>query len=190
MKIDSNIGDGFRQIFEAAELCASRDLAIPACMLLYSAIDIAAGLASADADWDHRKRFVEWVNRYVAAKETFGCTALDLYAARCGSVHGFSPHSRLSATGEAAQILYASGKSDVDTLKKMIATLPEGQDHYAAIHVADLLGTVRGAIDTFLRDAERDPAVAQLVNRRAAFIFRHSPDADIDRPLGPLPSTR
>ena len=62
IEIKRDIRRNFDQILLTAKWSLSNRMTIPALMLLYSAIDIAAGLGSPDTEISGKKRFVKWVD--------------------------------------------------------------------------------------------------------------------------------
>jgi hypothetical protein len=91
---------------EGIETCLERKRIAPALILLYSAIDTSGWLDSAESHAT-RESFLQWVDRYLLNAKPLTCTALELYAARCGLLHTFTPDSRLSSEGKARRICYA-----------------------------------------------------------------------------------
>jgi hypothetical protein len=167
----------FNQIFETAERSLSNGILIPSLILLYSAIDIAAGLASTDME-KVGKRFEKWVNHYIAPEQSLGCTARDLFGARCGLSHSFSPVSTLSQNGKAKQVLYSWGKSNPEKLRELIS-LPQ-MDHYVVIHADGLLNAARQGVENFLNGVTKSPVELERINRKALLVFGPATDANID----------
>src|SRR2546430_3498723 len=97
------------------EACLQNSLSAPALILLYSGIDTAGWLDS-DQQYATRSSFISWVDKYLLRAKKLACTALDLYAARCGLVHIFTPDSHLSARGDARRICYAWGRGRAEDL--------------------------------------------------------------------------
>lgn len=178
IRIASNIRHNFEQIFRTGEWSLSRGMTIPALILLYSAIDIAAGLASTVTGVSGKQQFLKWVNRYMAPEKNLSCTALDLYGARCGSVHGFTPVSTLSQRGQARQVLYVLGKSNPAKLRELISIAH--MDHYVVIHADLLLKAARTAVERFLRDARKSQSLTKRINRNAFTVFGNVTDAKVD----------
>ncbi len=168
----------FDQIFQTAQCAIVTKMPIPALMLLYSAIDIAAGLVSLDPEPRVRKEFVRWVDRYMAPEKSLSCTAHDLYGARCGLVHSVSPVSGLSKKGQARQILYALGESEPAKLRQLNSLVH--MDHYIVVHVDDLLKAVRLAVEGFLQYVSENPIICKRVNKKASSIFGNWTDGDVD----------
>jgi hypothetical protein len=75
-----------------------------AMILVYSAIDILGALDSDDGVAT-RDTFVGWANRYMVP-DASGYSGLDLYSARCGLLHNWSPITRLTKSGAAREVIY------------------------------------------------------------------------------------
>jgi len=81
-------------------------------VIIYSAIDTLAWASLSSGDVT-RHDFCRWVNRYIRPESELGCTADDLYAARCALVHSGSAESRMSREGQATEIWYATSPHSV-----------------------------------------------------------------------------
>lgn len=172
------VRQAFDQILRAADLCFQNMMIIPALILLYSGIDIAAGLFTEDSDGEvRRKHFIKWVNHYIMPQGTLNCTAEDLYGARCGLTHGFTPISNLSKKANARQIYYAYGTSDHKHLSKLITLV--GMTDRVAIHANQVLAAVREGIDRFLHESSCDERLAKRIKDRSRQMFGSMTDEQI-----------
>jgi len=107
-----------------------------ALIILYSAIDTMAWINLPDGDVK-QKDFIEWVNKYMQPENNLGCTASDLYGARCGLIHANTPASRKSKTGEVAQIWYVTSPNSINKLQQHAAkTKTKVQVVYLALFLA------------------------------------------------------
>jgi len=68
------------------DACIEKKLTAPALILIYSGIDTVGWIDSTD-DYATRTSFINWVDAYLLKAKQLQCTALDLYAARCGLLH-------------------------------------------------------------------------------------------------------
>lgn len=64
-----------------------------------------------------RADFIAWAEKYLLPESGLDCTALELYAARCGALHTMSPESQLAREGKARRVLYAWGTHDAKKLE-------------------------------------------------------------------------
>lgn len=81
-------------------------------MLTFSGIDQMAWL-TVTADESKGADFIAWVKKYIDPETSLGCTAEDLWAARCGLVHTATAESRhnLKAAAKAKKVFYTTGSA-------------------------------------------------------------------------------
>ena len=128
--------DNLMLLGSGIEACIQKRLIQPALILIYSGIDTAGWLGS-DKPNASRTTFIDWVERYLLKAKPLACTAVDLYAARCGLLHTFTPDSKLSSEGEARRICYAWGTATAEDLQRATASM-NATDRYVAVHVEGL----------------------------------------------------
>jgi hypothetical protein len=142
---------------------------VQALVVLYAAIDTFAW-STAAADDVTRSDFVAWVSNYMEPTG-LGCTADDLYAARCALLHSGTPESRMSREGKASQLWYATSPKGVPTVEKLIRK--RGVDA-KVIYVTDLLAAfVDGAMkfaDELTAQEARRLVITQRINRWLSFV--------------------
>src|SRR5216683_5888041 len=78
-----------------------------ALVLLYSAIDTLAWV-SRSAGNVTRADFCRWVDVYMQPQSRLGCTAEDLYGARCSILHSSAAESKLSREGRVNELWYVT----------------------------------------------------------------------------------
>jgi hypothetical protein len=133
-------------------------------MMCYATIDILAALnrpagqaKSTSAD------FRKWVRDYLLPDSHLVCTAGDLWGARCGLLHRYTPESEDSRSGKARKLLYVAGvleDSERDTTQLDI-------DQYVVVVSQDLFDALSKALQRFLDDLNSDPKLAGRVLSRA-----------------------
>lgn len=101
------LNKSFRQLDDAITLCIENGLTIPSLILIYSSIDIAGRLNSEEPTKRVKDSFTKWVDRYMTPEKTLGCTAIELYGARCGVIHTLSSDSKESKKGIIRKVFYA-----------------------------------------------------------------------------------
>jgi hypothetical protein len=165
----------FFGLLTAIETCFKAKQILPGLILLYAHIDIVASLnRAASKDEGTRQDFKDWVNQYLLPGSGLGCSAVDLYAARCGVVHSYMAEARLTHSGDAKQIFYAWGTAEGTKLKARVKKV--GLDSKAvAVHVDELLEAFVAGLDRFLEDLSHDLQREQLVYERARKFFSHIP---------------
>lgn len=151
----SPISVKFKQIIAATELCIGANLNTPALILLYSAIDAASWLCAQDPTGPVKTYFVAWVEKYMLAAGRVECSALDLWAARCGIVHTLSASSRLSREGKVHEIVYVNRGGNREILDRLEAirnarSLRDAIDGRQAESATDMTRHVVVEIDTLM----------------------------------------
>jgi hypothetical protein len=155
-------------LIESIDDCAKKCRILPCLTLLYSGIDVMASL-DAEPGEGVQTIFVRWVDKYLLQRQTVECTAIDLYAARCGIVHTFTADSDLYKRGKAKKIAYAWGLGKASDLKR--ANVELGFAEWRSIHVGDLVQAFRNAIATHLEHIETDPASKARFERASGLWF-------------------
>src|SRR4051812_8319969 len=102
--------------------CLRLKLILPALILLYTGFDVMGSVESQPGEGT-RASFTRWVEKYVLVQGTLPCTALDLYAARCGVLHTFTAEADLVANQKARRIIYAWGTGNQDDLQTAVQDL-------------------------------------------------------------------
>jgi hypothetical protein len=129
---------------------------MPCLILLYAGIDVAASLEPSVGK-GVGERVEKWVDRYMLSGRTLPCTSKEIYAARCGVVHTFTPDSDISRAGRARVIGYAYGNAELKKLDE--ATVLSGrQGLQVNVHLGDLIEVFRAGFETYLKEALSDSA--------------------------------
>ncbi len=151
------------------EDCLDKELSLPALVLLYCAIDTTGWLDSRKSEAT-RGSFTKWVDHYLLKAKLLGCTSLELYGARCGLLHTFSPDSRLSLKGKARRFCYAWGTASAEDMQRTI-DLANKSTELVAVHVNDLYEGWRLGLLAFTQELQNDPGRKSRVCRKAEKFF-------------------
>ena len=163
------------QLLEAIDTCLEKRFITPALVLVYSGIDTLAWLDRRHAEPDVTgSDFVTWVDTYMLPDKRIQCTSADLYGARCGLVHTFSPLSSRSRSGAAKEIYYSWGTARMENLQLNI-DLEFGKEQKVAIHIDSLVEALRDAIRAFYEELGGNPEWQAKVFDRAGKCFIHVP---------------
>jgi|AntAceMinimDraft_17_1070374.scaffolds.fasta_scaffold45190_2 hypothetical protein len=172
------------KILQALEHCRQTQLIEPSLILLYSGIDIMASLDRAtNHNYVTRNDFCNWVNTYLLSTCDIHCTDLELYAARCGVVHSYSPRSRLSDIGEVRQIAYSHGSGSVEKLQKAL-DIGGHSLKIVAINLDDLIEAFKKAIIKFLKELPIESERENIFLERADKFFYTISLTDLEAYLG------
>jgi hypothetical protein len=172
-------------LMSAALLCHKAKLYVAGLMLTYSLIDILGAIGfRRDQYRSDRESFLWWCDHYlipVLRPEIPELRSIDLYAARCGAVHGYSTDSDLARNNAAKQIGYVFQKEHRLRLIHDLNTLPGGrprQDNLARIpadHVVvdfvTFYEAFRSGTKAFFHEVEADADWVALVIRHGARQF-------------------
>ena len=151
------------------DACIEKKLNTPALILIYSTIDTTGWLDSSKT-FATNDSFMNWVDNYLLKAKPLQCTSLDLYAARCGLLHTFTPDSQLSSSGRARRIYYAWGTGSVQDLQRTIDLTNKSQE-YVAVHVNDLYEAWQLGLIQFSEELEKDPDRKARVYKKANKFF-------------------
>lgn len=129
---------------------------MPALALIYTGVDVMASLQRS-GDESVREAFIRWVDNYLLRARSLPCTALELFAARCGVLHTFTADSDLFYKGKVRRLLYAWGTARASDLAVTISKL--GRDDGVAIHVDDLFWAFRIGLADYVDAVDQSPAL-------------------------------
>jgi hypothetical protein len=164
-------------LLEAIDDCASKRRILPCLTLLYSGMDVMASLNPSHKGEMNQARFVRWVDRYLLPDSSIKCGALDIYAARCGVVHTFTPNSKLYRDGKARMIGYAYGTEKAEKLDKASVALGF-QDR--SVHIGELIKAFRQAVAKHLKDIESDGSLKKRFESATGMWFSHVDSKKMD----------
>jgi hypothetical protein len=151
------------------EACIEKKINSSALILIYSGIDTVGWLDGTE-EFATRTSFTKWVDTYLLSAKPLACKSLDLYAARCGLLHTFTPDSKLGSEGKARYINYAWGTASVEELQRTI-DLTKKSDKYVALHVNDLYEAWQLGVLRFCEEVEKDPERKARVYEKADQFF-------------------
>src|SRR2546425_10624542 len=163
--LESTVGE----LLAAADLVMERGYAMPGLILLYSLVDTMAWLSLPEGVEDVKGTdFIGWVRTYGLEQRVAPCTADDLYGARCGLLHSFSPDSRRSRRGEIRPIYYVWGGAGRELLQ---GEIDKRGGSGIGLPIADFRNGIVTAIDSFRRQLVTDAKLSARVRRRASALF-------------------
>ncbi len=161
---------GLGALEDAIDYCFGSGKWTPGLILLYSSIDIMASLNRDPAKSKvTRSDFVEWVNTYLLPGSKLTCSAIDLYAARCGLVHSYSPDSDLSRDLKAKKIYYAHGNKKSIELQTKINN--SSNKDIVSVHIDQLFKALKDAVERFASALKSNPSKEKLAVQRASEFF-------------------
>ena len=160
---------------------------ILACLcLLYSGIDVVAPLERTPKA-NIQSTFVRWVKENMLKARPMPCTALELYGARCGILHTFTPDSDLSRKGSVRKIIYAWGTAKSEDLSKAASLLGRAE---VAIHIRELIDSFRAGLASYFDAIVHSPERLKRIEESADLWFTQLDQGTIAKFLNASPSER
>jgi len=165
-----DVGVRIGELVHASNLCLNNKLPSAALSLMYIAFDTAASLDYRLRKERPRIRFMKWVERYILRSGNLPCSALDLYGARCGLLHTYSPRSHLSSKGNVAEIWYTFHDHEADMLRE--GARKSDLKQVVVLSLDSLTSAVTSGLTAFISDLESDQALAQWAQSKANETFQ------------------
>ena len=153
---------------DAVDRCLDARLILPGLALLYAGIDIMASLERQPSEGT-KASFTRWVDMYLLPAKPLGCSALELYAARCGILYTFTADSELSQAAIVRKIFYAWGNAASHDLQETARLL--GRTNIVALHVDDLCDAYRLGIAAWTMEVTADQTRREIVQSRESAWF-------------------
>lgn len=167
-----NFDTNIAQLQAAAELLLRAQLNMPALLLIYAGIDILGAIdRPRDQDESTGEDFRAWADQYLTPEQSLGCTADDLWGARCGLLHTYTSESRHTHKGLAKEVLYAWGIGKSEDYNSVLQQLGFG-DKAVAVQVEALYRSFSDGIIRFIKCLEADEERRELVYNRANKFFK------------------
>jgi len=163
------------------DACLKEKVYPPALILLYSAIDVAGWLATSK-EFASRTSFISWVNTFLLPAKALECSAVDLYAARCGMLHSLTPYAEPRKGERPRLICYAFGTGRVEDVREAIDCI-RGSERYVAAHFDDLYEAWRLGIGRFVEELDEDPERKSRAYAKAKKFFATMSPEVLDQAL-------
>lgn len=148
------------------KFCFQNQRWIGGAQLLMSAIDITAGIERPAAKLDtDRADFIAWADKYLCLSgPEYSLTGLDVYAARCGLLHGYTTNAKLVRKGKAVSLGWVD---------RMDPPVRANEDKSLVIgSLSALFKAYLSGVADSLKRINGDEALAALVNERLQHMFQ------------------
>lgn len=145
------------------------DRHIVAAQLLLAGIDVIAGLERpAEQEETSGSELINWAEKYLKlAGPNYTLTGQDIWGARCGFLHGYTPRAKIVREGRAKMLGY------MDAAEPPVMT--DDPDQLVLVSLRALFQAfVAGTLDTMKR-INHDKDIADRVNPRLSMMFRSVP---------------
>ncbi len=158
------------ELLESIDDLLQKRRVLPCLTLLYTGIDIIAALER-DPNEGTKAAFLRWAGQYMNPEASLRCSALELYADRCGILHTFTSDSDLSRQGKVRKILYAWGTAQPEPLDRAVALL--GSADAVGVKIESLITTFRNGLADYLQDVQADQTRYARFERQAGAWLVH-----------------
>jgi hypothetical protein len=173
MRVDPRLDEvvnGERGMLKGIQVCLDRECLVSAVTLMFSAVDALAALTRpVELTSTNGRVFQDWVDRFIKPEDSVGCSATDLWGARCGVLHLYSADSDLALERKAKRLVYqwkAGPLADADT------PLPED----AIVITVELLHrALKDAVHNFIVASEEDPTIKETVAHHLLAMLCYEP---------------
>ena len=164
------------ELITAAEHCLKNGQLLPGLLLVYAGIDIMASLnRPEDQEYVKRDDYTKWVDEYLLPDIDLACSALELYAARCGMIHTYTAKSRLFDKGRVRKVFYA-WDSPHWSAKDLQSVIDHTGESAVAVQIETLFEAFRTGVDRFKQSLANTPKRANRVYNRIPRLFELSQD--------------
>jgi hypothetical protein len=164
------IVNGERGMLVSIRKCLESQCLVSAVTLMFSSVDALAALTRPVGQKSTNAGvFKKWVSRFIKPECTLGCSSEDIWGARCGVLHLYSPDSDLSAANKARRIYYQWRAGPTADATRPI---PQGS---LVLAVEDLRCAVEQAVKDFIIAAEMDSDVKKLVESHLPSLLCYEP---------------
>lgn len=154
----------YEDMFTAASICGSAGLEIAALVILYSVLDTLAWVEFETKSDTVSKRFESFCNKYELPKK-LGCSATDLYSARCSILHNLGWESDLNKKGKAKSFYYDFGPTaSSKQVQPLIDKDPKLKGKFCRIHADTLFNSIRNAHNQLVESSKTDDTLQKRMD--------------------------
>ncbi len=165
---ENNFFRTYYQIIASIEYCIGQKFIIPALILIYSAIDSISWIAD-EENQTVGIRFQKWVDFWMLNKYPLPCSAVELYAARCGILHTLTPDSDLSKNKNVRRISYAWGAAKQEDLEESINRVC--CPRLVAIHINDLFRSFKFGLKDYINMLDANSSKKDSFLKKSNYYF-------------------
>jgi hypothetical protein len=173
-----NFFQNYVQVVAAVQICLEKKLQMPALILIYTLMDTFAWAVYGADERSSRRRFETWAKKWVLGHAELGCTAVDLYAARCAVLHTMTSEASLTESGEARRIAYAWGTATAEKLRSAVSALEH--DNIVAVHIESLFAAVREGMARMVERSDQDSRLRMRLEQAASKHFASMEDEKVE----------
>lgn len=161
---------GCRGMLRGIKACVDQQCLVSAVTLMFTSIDAISALTRpVNQPETDSETFRTWVDRFLHPESRLNCTAQDLWAARCGVLHTYSPEAPRAANRGARRIYYQWREGPP---ADAIRSLPEGS---IVINIEDLHEAVTDAVIAYMDKGGTDADLEARQNSHLPHLLCYEP---------------
>ena len=139
-------------------------------ILVYCGIDTMAFIGMPEGQVEVKSQdFIEWADKYIRFPCADQVTGDELYGARCGILHTYTPNSRLSRAGKCRMLGY------MDKGVPEVRYNPQKSRELVMVSVPAIADAFLSGVDKFLIDLYSDKQRARVADERFKQLFQELP---------------
>lgn len=162
--------NGARGMLAGIQACLDAQCLVSAVTLMFSSIDALAALTRPVGQTDTRgANFQEWVERFLHPDRRLNCTSLDLWGARCGVLHTYSPESTRAFDKGAKRIFYRWREGPAADAGRRIPA------NSLAIVIEDLLASLVDATHDYMAELATDAELEERLTAHLSSLLCYEP---------------
>jgi hypothetical protein len=156
----------FFQMGESLRLTLRNGHIMASLILMYSYIDAMASLIMPEGQKDVRGRdYIKWVDTYMkSGSPQYEYRGIDLWGARCGLVHRYSPNSTQSDNGRCKTFVYSTKADHIFD--------PKIDKNVVVVSANRIVNDFFGAMSKFIQDLLNNVEMLERANRRFEEFFQ------------------
>lgn len=182
MLVDPNLREvvvGPRGMLPGIQACLDQQCLVSAVTLVFAAIDALAALTRPINQREtDGATFRAWATRFLNPDQRMNCTAEDLWGARCGVLHTYSPEAVRAAQRGARRIYYQWRQGPV---ADAVRELPAGS---VVVIVEDLYDALFNAVHAYMAEIAADADLEARLNAHLPSLLCYEPSAPFMEAVG------
>lgn len=175
-----------RMLEEAVQVCLLNKLRMPAQILLFCWCDVIAAMTDKDAQhyWSTKSKTIEWIDRNVVPNLSVPVTGAEIYAARCGILHGFTVESNEVKNGNCRRVAFADLPEHALAVAALLDRMKTGKvehEPHAVVSIIEFMKVMSSATKISLAAIQSDP---ERTRKFVAFSEEQMDSFQVDPEIG------
>lgn len=166
----------FDEMLKAASICDREELDMPGIVLLYSLTDSLAWTVFKEETNNVGERFERFCDEFVITGSSLPCSAREIYAARCSTLHFLGWESNLTKHKGVRALFYGRRGTSLDIAQKTADAIAPGQ--FIGVHTEHLHDAIKVAVDRVVERSLKDLELAKRLKDANISQYRNLSSAE------------